>query len=340
MMKKLLIFPFTKDMCPLVRYRDTLDGYDLISAVPEKGFGWEGKDICELDGGKTTGFILGSSFETELKRCDTVLLNPDKTSLNKEERHKYEAFIKDAGKELLTLAKNAVSIFDADIFQNKLKDVPVPVIMVMGLGENCQKFDIQIGLRKAFQKEGYKVAQYGTKKYSGLFGFDALPELPELTLEKKVYIYNHLFSEKYNIERPDVMIIGVPGGIMPYDACDYGRFGEDALALSYAGSPDAAVLSYYFTFPTKEYFELYRQLARFRFGIDNLFFHASNTNADEDKRHGKLSFLTLDSKVALNALAEHDIELPPQIFNIFISESCERIYQSIIEELRQNIDIL
>jgi len=55
-MKKLLIYPFNKETCPIARYRHLLNGYEIISAIPEKGFGWEGKDVCELDGGELTGF--------------------------------------------------------------------------------------------------------------------------------------------------------------------------------------------------------------------------------------------------------------------------------------------
>lgn len=46
----------------------------------------------------------------------------------------------------------------------------------MGIGQNVQKFDLQLYLRSRFIDKGYKVSQIGTKKISGLFGLHPLPD--------------------------------------------------------------------------------------------------------------------------------------------------------------------
>lgn len=338
-MKKLLIYPFTKEMCPLARYRNQLKEYELIAAIPAHGFGWEGKDVCEIDGGTPTGFILGGIFSDELKRCDAVLFNACDKNMEKEYAE-YEKLAHMSVKEFVTAIPNVIP--EPEITQSdlKLKEIPIPVVMVMGLGENCQKFDIQLSLRDTFIKSGYKVSQFGTKSYSMLFGFDSLPDMPETSLWKKTYLYNNLFWEAYKREKPDILIVGVPGGIMPTTSYAYERFGETALALSYAARPDIAFLSYYHVVPTEEYFEMLRQYARYRLGAMNINFHASNTKLIVDNDIHALSYLTLKSQFVLDEAARHVPDMLPHIFNSLTPESSEPAYLKIIEILQQNVSLI
>ncbi|MGI6189650.1 MAG: TIGR04066 family peptide maturation system protein [Caldicoprobacteraceae bacterium] len=339
-MKKLMIYPFNKEVCPIARFKHLLEGYEFISAVPSKGFGWERRDACELDGGSTTDVMLGESFLDELELCDAVLLNYGQ-HISEKENAKYEAYIRDSGKELISF--DPVSILDGkeDIYPDiLLKEIPVPVVMIMGLGENCQKFEIQLGLREVFQREGYRVSQFGTKAYSSLFGFNMLPSVPEVPLWKKIYLYNRLFSEVYEREKPDVIIAGVPGGIMPINSFKYEFFGETALALTSAARPDFTLLSFYFEHPTDEYFELLRQYVRFRLGVGQVYFHASNTRYIVEESLKQLSYLTLQSRFVLDKIKQYGLDMSSNLFNALIPESYEPVYQSVIEKLQQNIRVL
>lgn len=339
-MKRLLIYPFTKNMCPIVRHRDMLVGYEISAAIPAKGYGWEGKDACELDGGLPTGIILGGSFYDEVELCDAVLFNCDE-QISEKDKSETEALLKAYGKDLVATIPCPILDNEEKILPNMpLKEVPVPVIMIMGQGENCQKFDIQLGLRKVFQEKGYIVSQFGTKPFSELFGFKALPSTPEVPLWKKVYMYNQLFRETYEKEKPDVMIVGIPGGIMPINSYEYELFGETALALTAAARPDVAFLSYYYVEPTAEYFELLRQYARFRLGVGEIYFHASNTRYIEEKSHRILSYLTLESQFVLDKLNKYRDDPSLHLFNALLSEASEPIYSNVVEHLQQNICVL
>lgn len=339
MMKKLLIYPFTKEMCPLVRYRSLLKEYELIAAIPEQGFGWEGKDVCEIDGGTPTGFLLGGIFSDELKRCDAVLLKGGEKN-KKKEYTECEELARASEKELITIIPTIMQEPEITPSDLKLKEIPIPVVMVMGLGENCQKFDIQLGLRDTFMKAGYKVSQFGTKSYSMLFGVDPLPVAPETSLWKKVYLYNNLFWETYKRDKADILIIGVPGGIMPITSYAYEMFGETALALSYAARPDITLLSYYNVVPTQEYFEMLRQYAHYRLGAVNINFHASNTKLINDNDTHALSYLTLKSQFVLDEVARHAPDMLPYIFNSLTLKSSEPVYLKVIENLQQNVSII
>lgn len=339
-MKKLLVYPFNKNFCPMARYSQMLESYEQIAAVPPKGFGWKGKDTCGLDGGAPTGVLLRENFSDALAECDAVLFNetiPD-MKMGCEEN---KALAQAAGKRIHILPQASPIQFE-ETFESDmpLMEIPVPVILVMGQGENCQKFDIQLGLRRAFQKEGYKVSQFGTKAYSDLFGFQPLPGMPELPLWKKIYLYNRLFKETCTKEQPDVMIIGVPGGIMPINAYSHELFGETALAISSAARPDAALLSYYFIEPTPEYFDLLRNYMQFRLGVAKVFYHASNTQFVEDKSTHRLGYLTLESSFVLDMLARSEKDMPANLYNALVPQSSEPAYRSVMEKLQQNVCVL
>jgi peptide maturation system protein (TIGR04066 family) len=291
-----------------------LDNYDIVAAIPEKGYGLEGKDVCVLDGGEPTGVVFHSPYEENLPSYDFTLseITDDK-------------FISGVREALPT---------------DKLKEIPIPVVLVMGSGIDCQKFDIQLGLREAFLKEGYKVSQFGTKSYSKLFGFDPMPDFSEYPLWKKVYAYNDLFYEKCRQDNSDVIIIGVPGGVMPITTYACERFGEEALAISSAAKPDIAVFSCYFVIPTSEYFHSYKNFMRFRLSSNNVVFHLSNTRITPDVLFNKVNILTLESKFVLDEVKSKAPEFSSQLFNALVTDSANTAYKGIIEKLQENVCVL
>ena len=111
-------------MCPLVRYRSLLKGYELIAAIPEQGFGWEGKDVCEIDGGTPTGFILGGNFSDELRRCDAVLFNTCEKNRGKDYAECVE-LTRASGKELVTIIPTIMQEPEITPSDLKLREIPV-----------------------------------------------------------------------------------------------------------------------------------------------------------------------------------------------------------------------
>jgi peptide maturation system protein (TIGR04066 family) len=294
-----------------------LNNYKIVAAIPEKGYGFESKDVCVLDGGEQTGVIFNNPYDDEVPSYDDTLSEI-------------------ADEKLLATKTQMREALPTD----KLKEIPILVVVVMGSGDDCQKFEIQLGLREAFTKKGYKVSQFGTKSYSKLFGFDSIPDFSEYPLWKKVYAYNDLFYEKCRQENSDVIIIGVPGGVMPITTYACEKFGEEALAISLAAKPDIAVLSCYFVLPTHEYFDTYKNFMRFRLGINNIVFHLSNTKIITDINFGKISYLTLESKFVLDEVKNKSPELSSMLFNALITDSAKLTYDSIIEKLQENVCVL
>ena len=117
--------------------------------------------------------------------------------------------------------------------EEKLLEIPVPCVVVLGTGRRTGKFDLQLNLRNVFQQAGYSVTQFGSKEYSSLFGFDPLPQfLFDLGSQReKILAFNHLVYETVKRDNSDVVLLGVPGGIMPINPFEFDEYGELAFLM-------------------------------------------------------------------------------------------------------------
>ena len=63
---------------------------------------------------------------------------------------------------------------DEVVSPNK-KEIDIPVISVMGLGENCDKFQLQVKIKKVIEKQGYRVLALCSNVLGGFLGMENLP---------------------------------------------------------------------------------------------------------------------------------------------------------------------
>ena len=83
---------------------------------------------------------------------------------------------------------------------------------------------------------------------------------------------NRTIYRKYLKERPDVMIIGIPGGFMQLNPIRYEEIGDMAYVVSQAVTPDASVLCTYASEFTEEQLEWLKNVCQYRLNapINNL----------------------------------------------------------------------
>ena len=186
MKKKLLVFPFDYTNYVLATENECISKYDVTAFVCTQN-----SPFCNKDAGifvnKKTGIIVSDQYEQQLGLADSVLLT---SGLEEEFIDIYIA--KKMQKEILVtkdvleqLEKNQISFqgiicleqeVDFDLHcSEELYDIDVPIITVTGAGENCEKFDLQLTVRKIFIEQNYKVFQVGSKEYSTLFELDNWP---------------------------------------------------------------------------------------------------------------------------------------------------------------------
>jgi len=334
---------------PLVRYQEYLVDYDEVIPVVDTGAGQpKGYDVSHIDGGSAYRVETIPGFGATVGSSNSVLFSINAQNLENVRKymslvkgHAKQVFICDETDEQLDcdfddcyhLTFNSESMIDVGS-KDRLLKIPVPVILVFGHGQQCNKFDIQIGLRKKFQELGYKVSQVGTKKYSPLFGFHALPFYPNIPLWKKILIYNRYFRGIVKAESPDVLIVGVPGGITAINEWHSEYFGETAISVSKSLSPDVAIFSLYYGMLHSEYINNVINYSKYALDASPDYFHLSNSKLvfEEDMR--SVSYLTTDSSKVLDGQEVTDSRL----FNIFSQHSTETVFEQVVCQLQCNIE--
>ena len=140
-----------------------------------------------------------------------------------------------------------------DTFANSFKaqsdsfyEVNAPVIVVAGLSPNTNKFDTQVIFRNAFVEKGYKVSSIASNSLGSIIGMHSMP-LPlfsnSVSFPNKVQIFKEYIGAIDYQESPDLIIVGVPGGIMPHNNKITNYFGEFAKVITSAVQVDVAILT-------------------------------------------------------------------------------------------------
>jgi len=262
MRKKMLVFPFNYSNYLLATRKELIKEYEITAFACTKN-----SPFCNQDVGvfvnKEFGIVVSDDFLKEVNLVDSVLLTSGLGDVFVDVYVEKIQIAQEAGKEILVtrdvldLIKREnifwddISCINADMPDeivdiNELYDIDIPIVSVTGAGENCEKFDLQLSVRKVFLDKNYKIFQVGSKEYSALFGMHNFPELlfsKTHSLPQKVLAFNSWIFKKISEEKPDIIILGIPGGIMPLNNKIYNSFGEIALIISKALKIDVNILS-------------------------------------------------------------------------------------------------
>ncbi len=343
--KKILIYPYDIEFCPVLRHAGILPGYTVAALVSPGGWGFTGRDAGRADRGDRLNINVSGDFDGSLDLCDTVLFTEALRPLDFEkyilpkaqmaaESGKDIIFLRSAEEKSFTLLKEICRKYNVRLtvlkdFEEEytyrdleffgLQKINTPVIFVTGLYERTQKFELQLSLREALSKLGYKVSQIGSRNYCGLLGFHSFPRFmygTSLAEEKKIMAFNHYVKELEVREEPDVFIIGIPGGIMKINDTFTGRFGILAYEASQAIAPDAAVVSTFYEAFDSDYFQKIATSLKYKLGFDVSCFNLSNVKFDWEvsRENSKESYIMLDSSFIDKKKADF-ISLQTPVFN-------------------------
>ncbi|HEX2925349.1 MAG TPA: TIGR04066 family peptide maturation system protein [Ruminiclostridium sp.] len=263
---KIIVYPYDDQFTPILRRRELLRNYEVVGLVSPRGWGLNGRDAGQADNGSPLGLSITSDFDGSLELCDAVLFSESRTQLEFEQAFKPKVMKAiETGKDILFIfplkeeIRNEISkacatrgvnfkyypeirlapqrIFGED---DLALELDTPVIFVLGTGERTNKFEIQLALRENMMKMGYKVSQVGTRGYCELLGFHSFPGFMfgnGISEISKISSFNRFIKGLEGDECPDVIIIGVPGGIMPFNNRLPNRYGILAYEVSQAVTP-------------------------------------------------------------------------------------------------------
>ncbi len=354
-MKKVLLFPYNYNCCEILRYKDMLTDYEVIGVLAPPGWGVNGKDAGIVDGGKDIGVDILETIDYR-QEFQGVLIVADCANEEIEQavliyvedviRHNKEVIfateVSDKVKKLCSDKPEQITYLTdrQPIIKHrwKLLQINTPIVAIAGLNELTHKFKIQLEVNQYFKKLGYKVSHIGSKQYGRLFGIHSFPEFmfSDLHETEKIYRFNKYVKDIEKQEQPDIIIVGIPGGMMPYNEKFPGNFGITMFEVMQAIRPDVLVMSCLYENYNAEYFENLATGIHYKFGIDVDAFNISTFQVDinESEQSRVLQYY----KVTYNEVAKIinsyvDSNIP--IFNIMNGTDGQRIAELILNKLQE-----
>lgn len=354
MKKKAILYPYDREAAPLLRSLNFNDTYQLVGVVSMPGWGYDAKDAAVADGGPTIGINVESSFEESLESCDSVIFILPEHIYNFENDILTKITLaKSSGKEIVCLFEiNQIPYFiqkdfDTCIFYNgtdftlsnqmeELYGINTPVVTVLGLSTDVDKFYTEIILQNQLIQKGYRVSTIGSRPYGDLLGMHSYPRFmfdSGLSEREKIYGFNEYVKSIEESESPDIIVLGIPGGIIPYGRFIDNYFGITAFEVMQAVVSDVCVFNMYFDDYSPEYLNKMNDIMKYRFGMEIDIFNIINKRVDKmamsshpraietfrvnsKKVEDRVSKLSINSQKAVTALVDPDSKIGDMIVDL------------------------
>jgi peptide maturation system protein (TIGR04066 family) len=336
MKKKATIYPYSKEDVQFFRYASLLCNIDPVHAVSPSGWGLCGYDVTEIDGGKASGIKITDDLVFALKNSEFLILTSFAEYYGDEGglKNTLENTVKNKIPFMLCFApdksedQEAISNILAEAKQLGLLNMPEhennprfagldycmvlnsPVSLIVGHGPSTAKFETQLGLRKELFNRGFKISQIGSRPYCELFGFHSFPSFmlnDRLSETEKVISFNHFIKRIEEIEKPDLIIIGIPGGIMPIVNKVHNNYGILHVEVASALEPDNIIYNLYSNYYTSEY---YNRSVEFIFNRLNKTMPACFIVTNQWVDYGKLDEQDIFNVVTFNKMYDEIVEKP------------------------------
>ncbi|MEK5377955.1 TIGR04066 family peptide maturation system protein [Paenibacillus sp. FSL P2-0173] len=312
MTNKLIIFPFDYETIALVRNLNLLGSYEEVVLISFQGSGMIGKDACVTDKGEVTGFIVKpeSCLEQEMERCDAILLVKSNFKLDVAEV--YLPVIQKAGqlgKKVMCnftlpdscmefiepceeqadklILKNTFDVRTKDILPpdpgSVIHDFFTPVLFVLGLNERTHKLNLQLNLRQKLEAQGYRVSQITSNGCGELIGAHSFPQFmfeSGMTETQKIIMFNRYLKKIEQSEKPDLILVGIPGGIVPFNNTFTNYFGVTSFLVSRAVRADGLICCLHYDEYNIKYLEHVKQYMENRFSSSLLGYAICNNVFD------------------------------------------------------------
>lgn len=337
-MKRLFVYPYSQKMEAFLKSCRGQNGFEIgaVGCFPED-FAYVKRRFPEKK--------VCSDWKEGVKACDAVLLNPEL----EEEKMKARAsqcreYAASEGIPVLGHQESFEPLKEVKGYP--LRELDAPVVAVMGQGENCSKLETTARAAEIIQSEGYRVLAVSGNLYSPYCGMEKLPEYflsEEVGFSRKVLNFNHYLVELERKCQPDVILLDVPGGVIPAGDVEYFYHGEMALVASHAVQLESILMNIYHSSKVTDGAELGKFLSRIqtycreKFDAPVFQFCVSSQSLRVDREGRRVDYLFL-SEAFINS---RRISAPAD--NVCMSgdgAALKRGIKSLLAGLEENVEIV
>lgn len=367
---RMLVFPYGHDCEPIIRHADMLDScYNIVALVSPGGWGLVGKDITV--GADEEKLLVHETFGEVTEEFDSLLIPPFQTTVEVVENRIVNKMI-----QIIPRVSHVLCVAQlTEANRKKLKEVcqcagqncefvdfceykglevyglvkpaeqypplqllDVPVVVVAGMWERTDKFEISLSLRERFLRDGYRVSQVGSRDGCEMMGFHSFPQFmlqKDLDGTVKIPCFNQWIHQIIRQEQPDVVLITIPGALQDFNEQFTRGFGVLPYEVFQAVVPDALVMC---TFYMREFSKAPEELSnscKYKFDTSVDVYHISNLiiDVDESEQYRRTITNSIYRQTVSEAVDEGFAFSPIPIFNGLESEECDRMYEVLIEKL-------
>jgi len=361
-MKKIGFYPYSRALSPLADYISLSGEYEIGGLVADKRSGLAGHESRFAENAEGT-YPVTDDLETALKDCDTLaLFSPE----NEDEAYDTAAVAKQA----LTMGRDVVCAFAAAdeteteltafaqehgvsirfVYESFIENAEyaggrytfsglyVPqakVVFVAGLLKGLDQQRVCLGLAERAKKRGYRAAVLGSGKWLPLLGYHNIGELMDEDSPRgvdAVRLLNCLIRKIDTTQRPDMMIVEIPGEMMKFNDMICGDFGVGMFKISQAVKADETICCLPFGEYTEEFYHSISDYTEKKFDSKIGYYHISNRaflyNESMEVRES-VTFATGAEKTAEKVAKMQGTQCG--VFNAFHPTQSKTAYDKIID---------
>lgn len=254
-------FPLVPDINVLIRHHKLMESDRICQVI---SFNEDKEKLRKLEA--TTNIPCTTSVEKGLEQADALLLFDNMPKLRWDKYYNCIDYARFLGIPIFASRKLISQIEDQTrraqlkqienvhalkltYFDERLYEIKTPIITVMGLGENCGKFECQLEFKEQLDAGGYHSEWICSNPLGACEGMHALPDFmfdENLAFPGKVYALNRYVYDLCASYKPDVLVLGVPGGIVSLADKTTNYFSEIPLVVSSALHVDFSILTFYY----------------------------------------------------------------------------------------------
>ncbi len=294
-----VVYPYNREFTPFLRYSNV--EFENLKLVSPPSWGLDKKDASYADGGSFLGIDVSSCLDCTYE-ADVLIVPqyPENKSIDEivskllssfKERNKKIYYlvseynrITDDMKKYICETRNEIPL-EMNL-QPNIEFIDTPVLIICGVMENLNKLDIQLVLHDYLSNKGYRVSNITSKDCNPFVPFKKYPDFmfdDSIKYEDKVLLFNSYVREIIKKENPHLVVIQIPGGIMPYSKYINNHFGFFANIIFNAVTPDYTCVSLPCSKIDDDYLSLLSDIFHYRFNADIDSFHMSNCYIEEKK---------------------------------------------------------
>lgn len=366
---RMIVYPFGYDSEPIVRHANLLEpSYEIVALVSPSGWGLAGKNMeIEHDGKVLTihesfnevkekyeGLLIPifDTIEVVENRIVDMIINQIPylsciyctTKLTESNQLKIRQACNESGEQcnLINLTEyEEFNDYRTNMVNDKfptLKPLSVPVVVISGLWEKTDKFELSLSLRERFIDYGYCVSQIASREGCMIFGFHSFPNFmfdKNIDSIDKIVYFNFCIYQIIKDEKPDLVIITIPGAIQNYNDFFTRGFGVLHHLVMQAVVPDVFLMCTFYMREAKKYLKNISDSCKYKYGIPVDAFHMSNLLIDDVESDEQACIVTnsIYREIVSKTITEDLLDNPIPVFNSYDSNECDKLFDLILNIL-------